>query len=542
MRPIDLAFMIFWLQKIGTIGVILVFIPLLIGLVWVFEPILDITAWQHFFSDQRILPATVYTVLSALGSSALALAMSLTILIGFYPSRQWQRIQAPIPILLALPHTAFAIGLAFLIAPSGWFARIIAQALDWVSPPLWVTVHDPYALTLTIALAIKESWFLLWVLAALLGQQSIHQQLQVGLTLGYSRWKIWFSLLLPQLLPQLAWPFLAILAYSLSVVDMAQILGPSNPSTLAVLSWQWLSDPNEQIQAKGSIGALLITFILLAIIATSLLLHTLYQHIKPYPSGIRRKQRYRAGVWFATLLSTSPGWLSLIMLVMWACSGAWFFPDWLPNQWTLSRWGRTDYQPLITTLHIGISCVLIALPIVLLWLEYGPKHQEYWVYLPLILPALPLAAAQYSILLHSHQDGTLAGVIWSHLAWVIPYMLLVLMPPYRAIDPRIEITALTLGKSQWRSVLWVKWPILLRPILAACAIGFSVSVALYLPTLFAGGGRFETVTTEAVALSSGGNRRTLAIQALLQALLPMIMFALAALAFYPVSRKYKGLQ
>ncbi|SQC94187.1 Inner membrane ABC transporter permease protein ynjC [Cedecea neteri] len=42
----------------------------------------------------------------------------------------------------------------------------------------------------------------------------------------------------------------------------------------------------------------------------------------------------------------------------------------------------------------------------------------------------------------------------------------------------------------------------IRPLLAALAVGFSVSIAQYLPTLYAGAGRFATVTTEAVALSS----------------------------------------
>ena len=83
---------------------------------------------------------------------------------------------------------------------------------------------------------------------------------------------------------------------------------------------------------------------------------------------------------------------------------------------------------------------------------------------------------------------------------------------------------------------------LLKPILAACAVGFAVSIAQYLPTLFAGGGRFATVTTEAVALSSGGNRRVLAVQAMLQAILPMLGFALAAIAGRVYARHRKGLQ
>jgi putative thiamine transport system permease protein len=88
----------------------------------------------------------------------------------------------------------------------------------------------------------------------------------------------------------------------------------------------------------------------------------------------------------------------------------------------------------------------------------------------------------------------------------------------------------------------VKWPILLRPILATLAVGFAVSVAQYLPTLFAGGGRFVTVTTEAVALSAGGNRRVLAVQALLQIALPMAAFGLAAAAAYWLGRHRRGLR
>ena len=83
---------------------------------------------------------------------------------------------------------------------------------------------------------------------------------------------------------------------------------------------------------------------------------------------------------------------------------------------------------------------------------------------------------------------------------------------------------------------------LLRPIMAALAVGFAVSVAQYLPTLFAGGGRFVTVTTEAVALSAGGNRRVLAVQALLQIALPLAAFGLVALLSYWFSRHRKGLR
>jgi putative thiamine transport system permease protein len=76
---------------------------------------------------------------------------------------------------------------------------------------------------------------------------------------------------------------------------------------------------------------------------------------------------------------------------------------------------------------------------------------------------------------------------------------------------------------------------LLRPVLTAAAVGLAVSIGQYLPTLLIGGGRVVTLTTEAVALSSGGNRRVIGTYAVLQLILPMLGFALAlaipALAF-----------
>jgi putative thiamine transport system permease protein len=69
--------------------------------------------------------------------------------------------------------------------------------------------------------------------------------------------------------------------------------------------------------------------------------------------------------------------------------------------------------------------------------------------------------------------------------------------------------------------------LLLRPILIAAAVGFSVSVAQYLPTLFAGAGRLPTLTTEAVGLAAGADRRVIGVYAFAQAALPLVGFALA---------------
>jgi putative thiamine transport system permease protein len=124
-------------------------------------------------------------------------------------------------------------------------------------------------------------------------------------------------------------------------------------------------------------------------------------------------------------------------------------------------------------------------------------------------------------------DGTWPALVWSHLLFVLPYLFLSLADAYRALDPRYPRAALCLGARPGRVFWRVKLPMLARPILFAFAVGFAVSATQYLPTVFAGAGRFATFTTEAVAQAGGGDRRIAGVFALLQALLPLMVFAAA---------------
>jgi putative thiamine transport system permease protein len=76
-------------------------------------------------------------------------------------------------------------------------------------------------------------------------------------------------------------------------------------------------------------------------------------------------------------------------------------------------------------------------------------------------------------------------------------------------------------------------------VLTAFAVGLAISIGQYLPTQLLGAGRVTTVTTEAVALASGSNRRLIGVWALVQAGLPLIgfMLALALPRFLSVGRR-----
>ncbi|HBT5831486.1 TPA: ABC transporter permease subunit, partial [Klebsiella pneumoniae] len=352
---------------------------------------------------------------------------------------------------------------------------------------------DRYGIGLGLTMALKESAFVLWVIYGLLGEKRLADQATALKSLGYGRWQCLRWLVLPALLPALGMVLLATTAWSLSAVDVALVLGPGNPPTLAVLAWQWLSQGDELQQAKGALASLLLMAILggLALVAWGG--WRLQRQYQPDLHGVRHPHPHAL-----------PGRLLAALLALAACA-------------------------------LGAA-------VCLLWLACGPARGDGWVWLPLVLPALPLADGQYRLALYAWLDGDWWTVLWGHLLWVVPWMLFILRPAWRQRDPRLTVVARTLGWGSTRIFWLLTLPSLTRPLLTALAVGFSVSIAQYLPTLWLGAGRIPTLTSQAVALSSGGEAQTLAAQALWQLLLPAVCFTLTALLAWLAGRYRRGLR
>jgi putative thiamine transport system permease protein len=145
------------------------------------------------------------------------------------------------------------------------------------------------------------------------------------------------------------------------------------------------------------------------------------------------------------------------------------------------------------------------------------------------------------MLVRAGLDGTTGAVVWAHLLFVLPYVFLTLADPWRAMDRRLARNAAALGAGPWRVFFAVKLPVMFRPVMIAAAVGFAVSAGQYLPTLFAGAGRVATLTTEAVTLAGGSDRRVVGAYALVQALLPLLAYAAALAVPALVWRNRRGL-
>lgn len=254
-------------------------------------------------------------------------------------------------------------------------------------------------------------------------------------------------------------------------MDVAIILGPGNPPSLAVISWQWLTQGDIDQQTKGALASLLLMLLLTAYVLLGYLLWRAWRCTLPREDGIRMPSTpLLPGKMLAKLLPLT-GVLCVILLAI------------LADQSTI------NHEALLNSLTMGLVATLIALVLLLLWLEWGPQRRQLWLWLPILLPALPLVAGQYTLVLWLNLDSSWTAVVWGHLLWVIPWMLFILQPAWQRIDSRLILIAQTLGWSRVKIFFYVKCPLMLRPALIAFAVGFSVSIAQYMPTLWLGAGR-----------------------------------------------------
>jgi putative thiamine transport system permease protein len=505
--------------------------------------LLDGAAWVALWQEPALPGALALSLWTGLVSTLLAWWGAARLLATAFVQRSMQRLLRCLPWMLATPHAAFAIGLVFLLSPSGWVLRAMSPWLTGFDfPPPWTTTQDPWGLGLILALVAKEVPFLLWAAATQLQRDDLRQrwrgELALAQTLGYAPQRAWWRVIWPQLAPRLRWPLLAVLAYGLTVVDMALVIGPASPPTLAVLAWQWLQDADLSVNARGAAaGGLLAGVLLLAAVAlwgwgflSSGKARTDGQRGTHRPERSTTGIRAEWGLWLIASLYLGV----LAALAVGSVSGLWPFPLLWPDVLSFQAWGSVwaSRHTVGITLMLATVSALLALAWSVAWLEWSPPHWDRalrpWLYLSLVLPGILWVVGLYRVALWAEVEGQWTGMLASHTAMALPYVLLTLSPAYLGVDPRLASVSASLGHGPLAFLWRIKWPLLRRSLAASAAVGFAVSVAQYLPTLYVGAGRFSTVTTEAVTLASGAQRSLTSAYAALQFLLPVLAFALAA--------------
>ena len=449
-------------------------------------------AWRALFADPAFAKGLWLTLVTGFGATLIAVLIGFGSVAVLYDTKAFALLRTLLAPALAFPHASFAVGLAFLIAPSGWIARLFSPwATGWAQPPDLLIIGDPGGIALMIALALKESLFLILMIFGALGQINGAAMLRSARSMGYGPAHAWIKIIAPQIYTQVRLPIYAMLASALAIVDMAIVLGPAAPPPLAPMTLDWyrqLDTGRQMMASAASIFQLLLGLVAIMMwrvgerIALLAMRGWLSQGKRRGLAEVVLGGAGSIGVLLALLASAG----AILMLLFWSFAGRWQWPAAFPAQWSLATWASAGHDLIglvERTVLIGAFASLIATLLAVLCLEAGiGQAKPRWlglIYVPLLIPQISFLFGIQLLWNRLWLDGTIIAVALTHLLFVLPYIFLVLSDPYRALDPRIAIAARSLGSGRMRTLLRVKLPLLARPVAAALAIGFAVSVGQY---------------------------------------------------------------
>ncbi len=225
-----------------------------------------------------------------------------------------------------------------------------------------------------------------------------------------------------------------------------------------------------------------------------------------------------------TLLLIAP----LIVFLLNAFARGWFYPQLLPQQWTLEAWTRI-FSPQSDVLQALGNSLLIAgvvTPTALivglpagralgLYRFPGKRLVEFLLLLPALVPPLAVSLGLTVNFLRWGWAGNWLGVSLAHLVPVLPYSILIFSGIFQQYSLEHEQQARALGAKSWAVVWYVTLPLIRPGIVVAGVFAFLISWSQYLLTLLIGSGRVITLPILLFSSAAGGNNMTIAAQAIL---------------------------
>jgi putative spermidine/putrescine transport system permease protein len=230
----------------------------------------------------------------------------------------------------------------------------------------------------------------------------------------------------------------------------------------------------------------------------------------------------------------------IVVFALYAFSTQWFYPQIIPNTWTLEPLARQLTDPHVQDAllqSVWIAVVVTGLSLLIAYpaaralgtREFAGKGLVImFLFLPTIVPPVAIGMGLNIVMLRAGLAGTGAAVILVHLIPVLPYTVFVLAGVFARYDENYEHQATALGASRTRVLLHVTLPLVWPGLAVAALFAFLISWSQYLLTLLVGSGQVITLPLLLFSAVSGGNPSTIAVLSLLFAVPPFIAIALTA--------------
>lgn len=203
----------------------------------------------------------------------------------------------------------------------------------------------------------------------------------------------------------------------------------------------------------------------------------------------------------------------------------WFYPQLVPNEWSIDAWNSVLddelFNALQTSVVIAVSVTVVSILIGLpaaralgLYQFRGKRVVEFLILAPTIVPGIAVAMGLNINFLRWHLAGEVFGVALVHLVPVMPYVVLTLSGVFANYNPEFEEQARTLGAGAFSTFRHVTLPAIFPGLVVAGLFAFLVSWGQYILTFLIGQGRVITMPVLLFTTIPGGRNPNIAAMSL----------------------------
>ncbi len=543
------------LSKVSIVFIgIIIILPILFGFLGFFLPSfnylptlgkgeLNLNYFYISMNIPGIHKSILLSIFTGLVSTALALFFSQVILLYFFKTKFYNYLKIIISPLIALPHITMAIGLIFLLSPSGLLLRSVSPWLTGFDrPPNTYIFPDEYGFFLILGLMLKEIPFLILVSLSALREFSSSKFFDLGKSFQHSSFSTWFILIFPIIYKKIRLVVFIIIAFSSSVVDMSLLLAPSTPSTLSVRILQIFQSSDMDSFLIASNLSLIQLFIIIILLIVWIFFEKIIKLKFFYIFFIKitslKSEFLKITILCFSVILFLLSFMGIICSILWGISENWYFPNFFPNNLNINNFLNFYYENkslILISIFIPLIVSLLSMSLIILWVELLDylnitKTQFEWIiFTPLFIPQISFLIGIQSFIIFFNFSSFLIPLIFVQLFYVIPYCFIILAPAMREVKSDYIKVASSLGKNRIVRLFKIKIPLVLHSLMTSFAIGMIVSFGLYVPVYFIGAGRVTTMTVEALNLALSGSKQDLGIATFFQILFPTLLLLTVAL-------------
>lgn len=240
------------------------------------EPTLNY--YKEVLTSKDMLSSILFSLYIAMTSSLFAVIIGVLICLIIVMNKNTKGIyERLVQIPIVVPHVVVAIFVLNIFSKSGLLPRIMTS-LGFISGQEQFVnlVYDKYGIGIILAYLWKEIPFIIYFVLSIMA--NINDSLgEAAINLGASKWYTFRKVTLPLCMHTILSGFLIIFVFALGAYEIPQLLGPTLPKALPVLSYIQYTHPNLQNRpyAMALNGIIIIISLIAALIYYNLVKHNI---------------------------------------------------------------------------------------------------------------------------------------------------------------------------------------------------------------------------------------------------------------------------